>query len=161
MPFQIFFWDCCLEKLFFGPVFENSFSMGQNSKEKAFPKHGPAKNPANQKVQPKSQAKSFKTSIQISKQQPKNGAAREARRPVFGRRRLRRRVVVLKFVSIFCRTWLGFLAELFCWLDSLLAYALGWLFPWSFGPSKKLFSKSGQEKTVFPNSGPTKKKHFF
>ena len=33
--------------------------------------------------------------------------------PKTGRRALARRVVVLKFVSIFCWTWLGFLAELF------------------------------------------------
>ena len=68
---------------FFGPLFENSFSMGQNSKEKAIPKHRPTKNPANKKAQPKSQAKSFKKSIQISKQQPKTGAARFSAPPRF------------------------------------------------------------------------------
>ena len=63
---------------------------------------------------------------------------------------LARRVVVLKLVSIFCWTLLGF----FGWLDSLLAYALGWLFPWILGRQKKTFSKSGP-KNIFPNSGPT------
>ena len=35
------------------------------------------------KIQPKSQAKSYKKSIQISKQQPKNGAARFSAPPRF------------------------------------------------------------------------------
>ena len=128
------------------------FSVAQKSMEKAIPKHRPAKNPASQKAKPSPSKNRFK----FQNNNPKTGRRALARRPVFGRRALARRVVVLKFVSIFCRTLLGFLAELFCWLDSLMAYALGWFFPWILGRWKKVFSKSGP-KNIFPNSGHSKK----
>ena len=68
------------------------------------------------KAWPKSRARSFKKSIQISKQQPKNGAARFSAPSRVWRRALPRRVVVLKFVSIFCKALLGFLAGwILCW----------------------------------------------
>ena len=109
--------------------------------QKAIPKHRPAKNPASQKAKQSPTKNRFK----FQNNNPKTGRRALARRPVFGRRRLRRRVVVLKFVSIFCRTLLGFLAELFCWLDSLMACALGWFFPWIFGRWKNFFQKAAQE----------------
>ena len=103
------------------------------------------------KARPKSQARSFKKSIQISKQQPKNGAARFSAPPRFWAAPLARRVVVLKFVSIFCRTWLGFLAGwILCWPMLWDGFFHGF-----FGRQKKTFSKSGP-KNIFPNSGPKK-----
>ena len=70
--------------------------------EKAIPKHRPAKNPASQKAKPSPSKNRFKF---------------QNNNPKTGRRALARRVVVLKFVSIFCRTWLGFLAEpFFSWI---------------------------------------------
>ena len=50
-------------------------------------------------------------------------------------------------------TLLGLLAELFGWLDSLLACALGWLIPKNFGQSKKSFFKKPAKKLFFPNRG--------
>ena len=71
-----------------------------------------------QKLSQKFQQIPSKNRFKIQNNNPKNGAARGARRPIFGRRALARRVVVLNFVSVFCRNLLEFLAEL---LAELLA----------------------------------------
>ena len=113
-----FFHDPFAKKMFFQKRFlpgdfRKRFGKKQKFVQKIDPKIYLKKSGAKiqpKKARPKSQAKSYKKSIQISRQQPKNGAAREAR-TVFGRRALARRVVVLNFVSVFCRNLLEFLAE--------------------------------------------------
>ena len=106
------------------------------------------------KARPKSQAKSYKKSIQISKQQ--RGAASGAAQKRGGA--LKR---AAPFLGCCFEIWIDFLKDLawlFGWLDSLLAYALGWLFPWIFGRQKKNifekrpkkhFSKQRTNKNVF------------
>ena len=80
--------------------------------QKAIPKHRPAKNPASQKAKQSPTKNRFK----FQNNNPKTGRRALARCPVFGLRALARRVVVLKFVSIFCWTLPGFLAGwILCW----------------------------------------------
>ena len=113
MPFRgrknSFFWTAVWKNVFWAAFRKCFFLSPKKSMEKAIPKHRPAKNPASQKAKPSP----TKNRFQFQNNNPKTGQRALARRPVFGRRRLRRRVVVLKFVSIFCRTWLGFLAKPF------------------------------------------------
>ena len=105
--------------------------------EKAIPKHRPAKNPASQKAKPSPTKNRYK----FQNNNPKNGASAACGASV----------VVLKFVSIFCRTWLGFLAGwILCWPMLWDGFFHGFL-----GDRKKTCSKSGI-KNIFPNSGPTK-----
>ena len=61
-----------------------------------------AKKKLGQKLSQKLQQIPSKNRFKIQNNNPKNGASARGAS-----------VVVLKFVSIFCRTWLGFLAELF------------------------------------------------
>ena len=119
---------------FVWPLFEDVFFCRPQSMEKAIPKHRPAKNPASQKAKPSP----TKNRFEFQNNKPKNGASAACGASVVG----------LKFVSICCWTLLGFLAELFCWLDSLMAYALGRFLPWIFGRWKNFFQKAGQ-KTFF------------
>ena len=69
-----------------------------------------AKKKLGQKLSQKLQQIPSKNRFKIQNNNPKNGAARGARRPIFGASARGASVVVLKFVSIFCWTWLGFLA---------------------------------------------------
>ena len=96
-----FLFDRCLEKCFLGCLL--FFFVGQKSMEKAIPKLRPANNTASQKAKQSPTKNRFK----FQNNNPKNGASARGAS-----------VVVLKFVSIFCWTWLGFLAELF----------FGWIF---------------------------------
>ena len=89
----------------FGKIFEQSI---QESRPKI---RGP--NSSWKRLGQKAKPGPSKNRFKFQNNNPKTGRRALARRPLFGRRRLRRRVVVLKFVSIFCRTWLGFLAKPF------------------------------------------------
>ena len=70
-------------------------------------------------------------------------------------------VVVLKFESIFLKDF----AWLFGWLDSLLAYALGWLFPWMLATPDfrdRFLDRPMEFYSIFPNfSKVSWQKHFF
>ena len=138
--------EAVLEKMLFGKSFLwNVWKMlgkiFEQSIQESRPKiRGP--NSSWKRLGQKAKPGPSKNRFKFQNNNPKTGRRALARRPVFGRRRLRRRVVVLKFVSIFCRTLLGFLAELFCWLDSLMAYALGLVFPWIFGRWKNFVQKA-------------------
>ena len=125
------FWDAFFSFFFCSctAVWKNSFvarflnkviSMGQNSKEKAIPKHRPAKNPASQKAK----QSPTKNQYNFQNNNPKKGRRALARRPVFGRR-----VCALRCCFEICIDLLWAFAWLFGWLDSFLACALGWYFP--------------------------------
>ena len=114
----------------------------QKSKEKAIPKHRPAKNPASQKAK----QSPTKTQLKFQKNSLKNGASAACGASV----------VVLKFVSIFCWTWLGFLAELFLagflaliFWDRFLDRFFEQIFVFSKPFSKVSWQKPFLEKLIF------------
>ena len=117
-----FFGWCLLQEVVFGKMFFGKWflkfvwkmfgKIGAQSIQESRPKiRGPKSRwkMLGQKAKPGPSKNRFK----LQNNNLKTGRRSLARRPVFGRRRLRRRVVVLKFESICCRTWLGFLAKLF------------------------------------------------
>ena len=100
------------------------------------------------KAWPKSQARSFKKSIQISKQQPKNGAARFSAPPRFWAAPLAAprccfEICIDFVVGLGLAFWLSFFVGwILCWPVLWDGFFLG-----IFGPSKKLFSKSGPKNS--------------
>ena len=84
------------------PLLENCFFCLPKIHGKAIPKHRPAKNPASQKAK----QSPTKNRFIFQNNNPKNGASAACGASV----------VVLKFISIFCWTLLGFLAGwILCW----------------------------------------------
>ena len=144
------FWEIislkCLEKCLEKSSNSRSKNRGQKSGGQIPAEKGLAKKPSQvlQTIDSK-----FKTTT------PKIGAARGARRPIFGASARGASVVVLKFVSIFCWTLLGFLAGwILCWPMLWDGFFHGFL-----GDRKNIFEK--RPKKHFPNSGQRKNCFFF
>ena len=89
-----------------------------------------------------------KNRFKIQNNNPKNGAARGARRPIFGASARGASVVVLNFVSVFCKGLQELLAQLFFGLDVFLTFSFDFFS--TFFPSKKAFFWStDHQKSVF------------
>ena len=125
----------------------------QKSKEKV------QKNPGQKKAGPEAPANPFKKPIQNSKQQPQKWGGRFSARPIFGASAAcGASVVVLNFVSVFCKGLQELLAQLFlAWI--CLDFFLRLFFDFFFhrksvflvnGSSKKrFFGQRIIEKTIF------------
>ena len=142
------------------PLLENCFFCLPKIHGEAIPKHRPAKNPASQKARQSPTKNRFK----FQNNNPKTGR-RAKRAAPFLAARFSAPVVVLKFVSIFCRTWLGFLAEPFsagCWPPDFGSRFLDRLFE-DFSKQfpnisqidfpKNIFSQIGFQNPFFSKSG--------
>ena len=112
-PKKRFFDGRCLEICFLGRFLKKVVPSTKNPWKKSSQSIGHQRIQPTEKLSQKAKQSPSKNRFKFQNNNPKTGRRALARRPVFGRRRLRRRVVVLKCVSIFCRTWLGFLAKPF------------------------------------------------
>ena len=98
---------------------QETFEKGLEKNKKLFKKSiqkSISKNQG-QKSSQKAKPSPTKNRFKFQNNNPKNGAARGARRPIFGASARGASVVVLNFVSVFCKGLQELLAQLFFGLD--------------------------------------------
>ena len=89
-PKKRFFDDRCLEKCFLGRFLKKVFPSTKNPWKKPSQSIGHQRIQPTEKLSQKAEQSPTKNRFKIKNNNPKNGAAREARRPVFGASAVRR-----------------------------------------------------------------------